>query len=906
MRAVVSAVLTSIVGAVAIAQTLEIDKSLVTRSDTLKAVLQLKDPLPGDGKLTWRWTDCWGRTVAAETEPVKVDGTRVALSLPLARALAMQNFLEGEVQVGQTTVRFPKTEFFVTPPSAWDDYQVIMYYPYATPAQQWTLRDAGVTAGQIQSSNTQKRDGAAAWLSYDYPYYCDQIATSFYAAYHTPAQEPKEKALIDAKALYKKDRSSKQAFYRKPSLSDPQALAAAVARIRTAVANHMRAKPLAYAHTDEGGVADLVSAWDFDFSPVALDAMRKWLLAQYGSLDAINAEWSTKFAKIEDVVPLATDEMMARGDDNLSPWADHRAFMNHAFADALLAGSKAGHEVDKDARLGLLGCQMPAAFGGYDYWLLSQVMDFVEPYNIGNNREVWRSFAPQKPAMTTGFGFGDFEVWRLWYQALHGDEGIIIYDEKNQYLDADGKLTKMASEIAPTYKELAGGIVKQLHYMSSPPPQIAIHYSQPSITAHWMFEARPNGQAWVDRGSGTERRQSPFLRLRESWVKLMEDNQDPYGFAAYAQLENGAFAASPARVLVLPQSVAMSTKECQAVRDLVARGGAVIADCRTALMDEHCKALPKGQLDDLFGIERSNTTFEPGPAGFAPTAVDRALVPWDHTATLDKVAAAEPGVKAASGTALYHDSKGTPAVIVRRQGKGMTVYLNAVVTDYHRWRLKPPEGDALQALIASILKDAVPANAFTVTAGGKPVAGVELYPFTSGDLKILAIHRNYQLRVNELGPSEYQKQDALERPLDLTVSLGGVYSIYETRTGRYLGTKSSTEVSLDKYQPTILTLLSEPAQAISIDAAREATRGALVDVKLALIAPRVGDTHAFHVAVKGPDGKEIRPLTRTLVAAKGRVTFQFPIAASDPVGSYTLFARDVATGLSAEQNILVR
>jgi hypothetical protein len=386
----------------------------------------------------------------------------------------------------------------------------------------------------------------------------------------------------------------------------------------------------------------------------------------------------------------------------------------------------------------------------------------------------------------------------------------------------------------------------------------------------------------------------------------MEDNQEPYGFAAYAQLENGAFAGSPARVLVLPQSVAMSAKECQAVRDFVARGGTLIADCRTALMDEHCKALPKGQLDDLFGIERSDAKFAPGPAGLSPAAVDRALVSWEHAATLDKVPAAEPGVKAATGTALYHDSKGTPAVIVRRHGKGMTIYLNAVVTDYHRWRLKPPEGDALLALVASILKDTVAASDCTVTAGGKPATGVELYPFASGDMKIIAVHRNYQLRVNELGPPEYQKQDALEQPLDLTVKFGRAYAVYETRTGKYLGMKSTAQFSLDKYQPMILTLLPEPVQAISIGAAGTATGGALVDVKLALIGPNVGDTHAFRVLVKGPDGKEIRPLTRTLVAPKGRIAFQIPIAVSDPAGSYTLSARDIATGVSAEQNILVK
>lgn len=63
--------------------------------------------------------------------------------------------------------------------------------------------------------------------------------------------------------------------------------------------------------------------------------MRKWLIEQYGSLQGINREWGTKFGALEEVAPLSTDEMMKRGDDNLSPWADHRTFMNITFAAAV-------------------------------------------------------------------------------------------------------------------------------------------------------------------------------------------------------------------------------------------------------------------------------------------------------------------------------------------------------------------------------------------------------------------------------------------------------------------------------------------------------------------------------------------------------------------------------------------
>ncbi len=430
-----------LMAATAPAQTVQIGDAIVTRKVALKAVLNLNAAIQSEGVLVLKWTDSYGRTVAEERSKVRVDGNSVPISLPLGRAVALQNFLQAELTTGKATVRSNKAELIVTPSVEWDDYQVIMYYPYR-PEQQNGLRDLGVTAGQIQNIASRRPEGASIWWKYGFRFYCDQMAYGFYAPYHTPALKDKEQRMREAKALYKADRTRKDAFCRQPCFHDHEAEAAAMARIREVVAAQKRFRPYFYS-TDETGVANLVEAWDFCFCPLTLKAMRQWLLEQYGSLEGINREWGTHFSALEDVTPLSTDEMMKRGDDNLSPWADHRTFMNLTFAAAARKASETVRSVDPNAIGGLVGCQMPAAFGGYDYWLLSQAIDVAEPYNIGNNREIWRSFVPRKPALTTGFGAENQEVWRLWYQALHGDMGVIIYDEENRYLDASGKPTPL-------------------------------------------------------------------------------------------------------------------------------------------------------------------------------------------------------------------------------------------------------------------------------------------------------------------------------------------------------------------------------------------------------------------------------------------------------------------------------
>ncbi len=884
------------------AQNIEIDKAIVTRLDKLHAVLRWEAPLRGEGTLQLRWTDSYGRLVATENRKEQVDGTSLSFSMQLRRAVALENFLEAELTVGKQKLTTKRTEFIVTRAEPWDDYQVIMYYPYR-PEQQPALRDLGVTAGQIQNVASRRPDGAGIWWKNDFRFYCDQMAYDFYAPYHTPALRDKEQRMREAKALYKSDRGSKIAFYRQPCFHDHQAEAAALAKIREVVTAQKRFRPFFYS-TDETGVANLVEAWDFCFCPLTLAEMRKWLLEQYGSLDGINREWGTSFRALEEVVPLSTDEMMKRGDDNLSPWADHRTFMNITFAAAGKKASDAARSVDPAAIAGFVGCQMPAAFGGYDYWLLSQSIDVAEPYNIGNNRELWRSFAPQKPALTTGFGADDREVWRLWYQALHGDMGVIIYDEENRYLDAAGKPTALGDKVAPTYRELTGGIVKQLHAMERTNDPIAIHYSHPSITAHWMFERRPLGEAWVDKRSSHERKESDFLRLRQSAIYLLEDNLQQYYFVSYAQLENGAFDGMGTKLMLLPQSIAMSKGECDALRRFVERGGTLVADCRTALMDSHGKMLAKGQLDDLFGIERRDLKYAPGPAGLKFVGQDssNSWVP-----ALEKVPAAEPGITViGSAKALYRDSNGTPAVVVRDHGRGKTVYLNAVVTDYHRWRLLPPEGEDLRLLVAGLLRQASIRRQYEITlADGKPAVGVEVHPWRNGGTSIVGIHRNYGLNITELGPPEYQKQTALERPMDLKIDFGRNVALYDARRGEYLGLVKEYRFALDKIQPTILTVLPVQVKRLSMTGPETAKAGDMVEIKLDL--SETGDAiHALRLKMLDPAGKELRMLTRTVAAPGGRAIWELPLAVNLPGGKYTLSARDVSTGSKAERALTVQ
>ena len=130
------------------AQTLEIDPGIVTRTDSLKGRLSLLPPVSGRGHLTLTWSDTYGRIVAINSRDVTLEGKTLPFELSLQPALALQNFLQAELTIGSKSLKTDRTSFIVTPNDPWDDYQVIMYYPYK-PEQQQGLRDLGVPALDI-------------------------------------------------------------------------------------------------------------------------------------------------------------------------------------------------------------------------------------------------------------------------------------------------------------------------------------------------------------------------------------------------------------------------------------------------------------------------------------------------------------------------------------------------------------------------------------------------------------------------------------------------------------------------------------------------------------------------------------------------------------------------------------
>ncbi len=826
------------------------------RDSIVWASYHMPAAVTGPGQLTLHWTDTLNRVVEDRIVPFELtDELDIHFPLDIGRAVAMKNRLQvhvsikGKNQKGEADNREEDAALdFVAMPSdrGWHDYQIIMWQPYPKEAYP-VLRSLGITGGQHNSRAGGIPD---ALIDNDMRWYSENIGTDYYSEYHRYREDRIQHwSFLQAKDLYRKDPGSKDAFKRHPSFWDPVWRARIQDRLIETAKRNSPYRPFFYSLADESGIADLAAFWDFDFSDESLVPMRRWLRNRYTTLASLNTEWGSSFPTWDLVTPPTTHEAMQRKDDNFAAWADFKQWMDVTFADALQMGRKAIESVDPHAYVNIGGGQRPG-WGGYDYARISQALTAIEPYDIGNNVEIIRSLNPKMAMVSTGFANGPWEQQRVWRELFHGHRGLIIWDENHEYAGTDGMAGTRGTEASKYYNEIregAGALIINSQPVTDP---IAIHYSQASMRTEWMLARRPEGDKWIDRGAKTERTDDEFLRLRESWCELIEDQGLQYNFVSYEQLAKAELLKSGYRVLILPRSSSLSAAEVAAIRDFVVQGGVAIADGEPGLFNEHSRRLTASPLADLFG----------GP----------------------------------------HDKP----VTVKNVGKGKAIFLNAATLDYLQERLRGNEG-ATHKLIRDLFREnkIEPEFAVTDSAGGT-VVGVETHVFRNGGVHVVTLMSNPLLRVDELGPPDFQTNKRFEKAVDVKLKLPSPMYIYNSRTGKPLGQKQSLAVTVGPYEPVMLALSPTPLPKLNVFAPASAARGAIVEIGISAGATPA-DNHIYHVDVLNPQGTRVPYYTENLIASHGHARKLLPLAVNDAVGQWKIRIRDGFTGETKETILAV-
>lgn len=555
-------------------------------------------------------------------------------------------------------------------------------------------------------------------------------------------------------------------------------------RMKKTARDAMPHAPLLYDLRDELSTTISANPFDYDFSPTSLAAFREWLRTRYASLDALNLQWDTSFASWEAVTPFTTDQIKQRmgsgkpGPEvktdwaevravkldlamaeqertcwNFAPWADHRSYMDLALARALDHFRKASHEVDPATPVGIEGTQMPHAFGGYDLWHLSQVIDWVEPYDICNSREILGSFMPGKPILATVFeNDTNAAMRRLWHLLLEGDKGSIIWwsEDVLDYSNADLPLTEKGKALAPVFKSLTTPLARLFMLAERQHDPLMIHYSQPSIQVAWLMESTVDGITWLRRFSSYEADHNRHAVVRNAWLKALQDIGFSPEFIAGEELAKGI--PTTTRLLVLPQSWAMSQDERDAARNFAKRENRiVIADGPHGLFDEHGTLRKNFEWPTSDSPEQTRLTFGMNPGEDAFEEVSKSL------------------------------------------------------RDYPANRLKADFDNAPLEAIRQLLAQRGVRPPVIVPAEAR----VRVHRFKSGKgARLIAFERNVEYMMREelaqVGGNEH-----LEKNITFTAKLQQPGFIVNLRTGEKIGEATEFTVQLDPWQPALFAVLEK-------------------------------------------------------------------------------------------------
>ncbi len=504
-------------------------------------------------------------------------------------------------------------------PRPWEEYRTIMWVGDSAERQPekyalffQRLREMGVNTAMVSGVGDP-----APLLHNNFPYYVENVVNRGLCLKWNSNVRDWDKFVTD----WASSGRPKAALVRDYCLDDPAWRDAARAQVRQSASRNGPHQPLAYNLRDELSTTYSANPFDYDFNPITLASFRRWLQTQYATLAALNAEWETAFATWDDVMPFTTDEIknrmasgqaLPRGNPdwqelealkfnpatarqsptrwNFSPWADFRTYMDGSLANALDDLRRTSQAVDPQTPVGIEGTQMPDAFGGYDLWKLSRVLDWVEPYDIGNARQIFGSFMPGRPIITTVFETDtDHARRRLWHLLLEGDRGCIVWWSEDciDFKSADYRLTAKAKALAPALREMTSPLARLFLRAQPEHDPIYILYSQPSLQVDWLVESTVDGSTWLRRFSSFEAAHNHAAQARDGWLKALEDLGYSPQFISSEQIESRPLSAHSNAVVVFSCAYALSDASVQWLRPIP--GERLLFDEWPGAFDQHGK-----------------------------------------------------------------------------------------------------------------------------------------------------------------------------------------------------------------------------------------------------------------------------------------------------------------------------
>jgi len=810
--------------------------------------------------------DSRGRLLVESLVNAEPGAKSVAFEMPLTRVETVPFYVWCEVWDGPRLLSRKRVRGTVAQHHEWDDFtfNVEVYggaYHYWEPWYLDQLRKHG--ASMLQAS-VSRGHGVPYMLNADMTVTDESGIIPPWSFHH----RVKDVNYAEVKANYFRTRDRKW-LERHPCFNDPKFREQTLKNIKKYVGWMSRYGVWDYCLIDEMSLTNYGDEFDFCFCLHCLRKFRAWVKTQYKDLAALNQAYGTDFKKWDEVRPLTYLEASEKG--KYPGWADHRTFMEISLHEYFAWIRKEARKVYPRAKISISGTQIPHPYNGQDVWLRCKTFDGLWCYQGGGQYAMHRSLNPKlKQQPWLGYaGSGPRQYRRIWWQAFNRAHGV-SYWWFLQILNPDWHLSPSGRTWTDACRDLVQGVGKLILDSEFQDYGIAIHYSQASIHGSYARQAH---QALYDD--------------RDGWLAAIESNFMQAGFISYEQIENGLLKYPRYKVLIMPYSIAVSDKEAAAIRAYVRAGGTVIADAQTGVMDQHCADRTTGVLDDVLGIKRVSTT-----TGYVEGAITyKPPKGWRTSGRRIPLKPMEPGVTLAGAEALSMNT-GVPAIIRNTFGKGAAWYLNFDLSKYGVLAEQKKHGP-LRELARELLRSAgvVPFARVAEAASGADCERCRVYLYRRGPIRYLG-----------LVPAVPEDGKKWTARVNLAKQAAGL-NLYDVRGRRDLAMDKGRrfEAGLDPGNPKFYALLPYRVLAVNATAPRRIRQGetAGVAIWLRVDKGRPG-RHVLRITVTGPDREERWYYAANFPADRGKSVYPIPFALNDPVGTWTVHVRDVATSRETE------
>ncbi|MDO8587525.1 MAG: beta-galactosidase trimerization domain-containing protein [Armatimonadota bacterium] len=605
-------------------------------------------------------------------------------------------------------------------------------------------------------------------------------------------------------------------------------------------------------------------------NPKCLDAYRAFLKKQYGAIEALNASWGASYRSFDEVQMLRGDDF--RNEDeafqsgNYPRWFDRQLFMRRAYAGVCARFAAGFRKQDPKAITGFEGA---GVFGDDP----DAILDAVGMWNTYASvfDDILRTLTPRHVIRGNWMGYAkdaDGEAYVAWRAICMGanslwwwrDDGIGLYRGLlRPTLDLYPAVQTLANEMKP----IRNGLGKLLINARTENDGVAVLYSVESALGAQIPSEAPFGQA---------------VAAHTGAIGALKDAGVQFKYVTPRRIAAGAL--NGVRVLFLPRTIAMDPKTAAAIRSFVQEGGTLIADVRPATFDHHLKALPRGALDDVFGVRQSTRGRMVRLAG--PVS----LRFRNQTLHLPVIRSYADADCARAGARVCGWTGGTPVLLVHQFGKGNAVLLNFNIACYAAARNRP-DAVNLRALILSAceLNNTRPRVSIT-SESGKPVLMMECNFWRSGAAQIMSLRKDmfgvdWAIPLGGTGAAE-----------TVIVRLPSPKVVYDLRNGKCLGRVSVVKATPRTGYANFYGLFDAPLTTAKVTCGARPSQGGTA---LKASVTSCGSETAALLYLVDPSGASPAWSKRVVLLGKDGATasWQLPVGAA---GRWTVEATELFTG----------